>query len=51
MFMRSLHAALMVGAAATTTSCATSRYLIDAEVARLTAAHPQVFSANGNGRK
>jgi predicted SnoaL-like aldol condensation-catalyzing enzyme len=34
MFMRSLHAALMVGAAATTTSCATSRYLIDAEVAR-----------------
>src|ERR1700693_6125702 len=34
MFMRSLLGALMVGAAATTTGCATSRYLIDAEVVR-----------------
>jgi predicted SnoaL-like aldol condensation-catalyzing enzyme len=34
MFMRSLIAALMVGAAATTTGCATSRFLIDAELAR-----------------
>jgi predicted SnoaL-like aldol condensation-catalyzing enzyme len=34
MFMRSLLAALMVGAAAATTGCAASRYLIDAEVVR-----------------
>ena len=34
MFMRSLLGALMVGAAATTTGCATSRFLIDAELAR-----------------
>jgi len=34
MFTRSLLGALMVGAAATTTGCATSRSLIDAEVAR-----------------
>src|ERR1700675_3647820 len=34
MFTRSMLAALMVGVAATTTGCATSRALIDAEVAR-----------------
>jgi predicted SnoaL-like aldol condensation-catalyzing enzyme len=34
MFMRSLLGALMVGAVTTTTGCATSRYLIDAEVVR-----------------
>jgi predicted SnoaL-like aldol condensation-catalyzing enzyme len=34
MFMRSLLGALMVGAAATITGCATSKFLIDAEVAR-----------------
>jgi predicted SnoaL-like aldol condensation-catalyzing enzyme len=34
MFMRSLLAALVLGAAASTTGCATSRFLIDAELAR-----------------
>jgi predicted SnoaL-like aldol condensation-catalyzing enzyme len=34
MFMRRLLAVLMVGAAATTAACATSRFLIDAEVVR-----------------